>query len=261
MASAVEFRSVVALVGDYPVLSGVDLEVERGEVVLLRGPNGAGKTSLLRACAGLLPICAGHAEVLGVDLSVDGRGVRRQVGLLGHATALYDDLTVEDNVRFAVRAAGGRRQEVGPALERLGLDGRLRGVAVGRLSAGQRRRTALAVIVARRPQLWLLDEPHAGLDAAHRDLLDEVVREAAAGGSTVLFASHEADRALTLARRTVTVAGGAVVAQGGVLPLPAEGVPAVTSPAAAAGSDAQAGMPMGAAAASPRAVPGPAHVA
>jgi heme ABC exporter ATP-binding subunit CcmA len=227
MALAVRFRSAVALIGNYPVLSGVDLQVERADVVLLRGPNGAGKTSLLRACAGLLPVCAGDAEVLGVDLTVDCRAVRRRVGLLGHATALYDDLTVEDNVSFAVRAAGGRRQEVGPALQRLGLDGRLRHVPVARLSAGQRRRTALAAIVARRPELWLLDEPHAGLDAAHRDLLDEMVREAAAAGATVLFASHEADRAVALARRTVTVAGGAVVGDGAVSPSNAGAVPAL----------------------------------
>ena len=177
MASAVRFHSVIALLGGFPVLAGVDLTVDSGEIVLLRGANGAGKTSLLRACAGLLPVVSGTAEVLGQDLHADRRALRRLVGLLGHATALYDDLSVEENVSFAVRAAGGSRGSVGPALQRLGLDGRLRSVGVERLSAGQRRRTALAVLVARDPRLWLLDEPHAGLDAEHRDLLDDVVRD------------------------------------------------------------------------------------
>ena len=128
MDLAIRFRSAVALLGGFPVLAGVDLDVAEGEVVLLQGANGAGKTSLLRACAGLLPIVSGTAEVLGHDLVTDRRGVRRDIGLLGHATALYDDLSVEDNVRFAVRAAGASRslgrpgprpaRPVGPALPR-----------------------------------------------------------------------------------------------------------------------------------------------
>jgi heme ABC exporter ATP-binding subunit CcmA len=210
MASAIRFRSAVALLGRFPALAGVDLDVAEGDVVLLHGPNGAGKTSLLRACAGLLSVVDGEASVLGHDLRQDRRSVRRAVGLLGHATFLYDDLTVADNVRFAVRSGGGDVARVGPALEQLGLDGRLRDVAVARLSAGQRRRTAIAALVARAPRLWLLDEPHAGLDAEHRDLLDDLVRAAASSGATVLLASHELDRATALADRAVLMAGGQI---------------------------------------------------
>jgi len=136
--------------------------------------------------------------------------VRRRVGLLGHATFLYGDLTVADNLTFSARAAGADAASAADAMARLGLDGRLRDVAAGRLSAGQRRRVAVASVVARRPDLWLLDEPHAGLDAAGRNLLDELVGEAAAGGATVLLASHELDRAAALATRTVVMAGGQV---------------------------------------------------
>jgi ABC-type multidrug transport system ATPase subunit len=153
--------------------------------------------------------------VLGHDLRKDRKGIRRRVGLLGHATFLYDDLTVADNLTFAARAAGATSAEARSAMARLGLDGRLRDVPAGKLSAGQRRRVAVAAVVARRPDVWLLDEPHAGLDAAGRELLDGLVREAAAGGATVLLASHELDRAAALATRTVTMAGGQVT--GGVL--------------------------------------------
>jgi heme ABC exporter ATP-binding subunit CcmA len=212
MAPAVHLRSALAFLGPFPVLAGVDLDVAQGEVVLLQGANGAGKTSLLRACAGLLPLTDGEAVVLGHDLRVDRRAVRRHVGLLGHASFLYDDLTVADNVTFAVRAAGARSAEVGPALRRLGLDGRLRDIPVARLSAGQRRRVALAVLAARRPRLWLLDEPHAGLDAEHRDLVDTLITEMVGDGGTVLFASHERERAAGIAGRVVTVAGGQVLA-------------------------------------------------
>ncbi|HUR22845.1 MAG TPA: heme ABC exporter ATP-binding protein CcmA [Acidimicrobiales bacterium] len=208
MAPAVHLRSAVALLGAFPALAGVDLEVDAGEIVLVRGPNGAGKTSLLRACAGLLPVVDGEAVVLGHDLRSDRRSVRRHVGLLGHAGGLYDDLSVEDNVVFAVRAAGGSEAGAGAAIDRLGLGGRLRRLAVAKLSAGQRRRVAIAALVARSPALWLLDEPHAGLDAQGRGLVDTLVREAAVAGATVVFASHEADRATALAGRTVVMAGG-----------------------------------------------------
>jgi heme ABC exporter ATP-binding subunit CcmA len=206
------FRSAVALVGRFPVLAGVDLEVAAGDVVALAGPNGAGKTSLLRACAGLIPVVAGEARVLGEDLVTNPRSVRRRVGMLGHSTFLYDDLTVAENIRFAVRASRGSLDKVGPAMERLGLNGRLPGTSVAALSAGQRRRAAIAVLVARDPELWLLDEPHAGLDAQHRDVLDATIRDAAARGATVLLASHEHERASSLASRTVTLAGGATIA-------------------------------------------------
>ena len=85
---------------------------------------------------------------------------------------------------------------------------------MARLSAGQRRRTALACLVARRPELWLLDEPHAGLDHDGRDLLDDLVHRAQAAGATVVLASHELDRAEALADRVVTIAGGTIARAG-----------------------------------------------
>lgn len=214
MPPAVHLRTAVALAGRFPALSGVDLTVQPGEVVVVLGPNGAGKTSLLRACAGLLPVTSGEATVLGHDLRADRSSVRREVGLLGHAAPLYDELTAAENVRFAVRAAGLPGDRARPALERLGLVGRLARTTAGRLSAGQRRRAALAVVVARDPQLWLLDEPHAGLDAAARRLLDDLVAEAAGRGAAVLLSSHEPDLAVPLADRTVAMAGGRVATVG-----------------------------------------------
>jgi heme ABC exporter ATP-binding subunit CcmA len=220
MAIAVRLRSAVSLLGRFPALAGVDLDVAAGEIVLVQGANGAGKTTLLRACAGLTAFTAGEAEVLGHDLRKDRKSVRRRVGLLGHAAFLYDDLTVADNLTFSARAAGAGAGSAATAMARLGLDGRLRHVPAGKLSAGQRRRVAVAAVVARGPELWLLDEPHAGLDAAGRELLDGIDREAAAGGATVLLASHELERAAALATRTVTMAGGQVT--GGLLAAPRE---------------------------------------
>jgi ABC-type multidrug transport system ATPase subunit len=134
--------------------------------------------------------------------------VRGRVGLLAHTTGLYDDLTVDENVRFWGRAARADQADVDAALALVGLDGRLRHVVAARLSAGQRRRTALACLLARRPELWLLDEPHAGLDHDARDQLDDLVRQATRQGATVLFSSHELDRATELADHTVELIAG-----------------------------------------------------
>jgi heme ABC exporter ATP-binding subunit CcmA len=210
MAPVVHFRAAVALAGRFPALAGVDLSVDQGEIVVVVGANGAGKTSLLRACAGLLPVTAGEATVLGIDLTEDHTSVRRYVGLLGHAAPLYDELSAAENVRFAVRALGLPARQADAALERLGLVGRLRSTPTGRLSAGQRRRVALAALVARRPALWLLDEPHAGLDAGWRALVGELMAEAAADGATVLLSSHEHGLSVPLADRVVSMGGGRV---------------------------------------------------
>jgi len=210
METVVHLSNAVAVLGQFPVLAGASLTVERGEIVLLQGPNGAGKTSLLRLFAGLMPLARGEGNVLGFDLRTNREAVRKRVGLLGHANGLYSDLTVTENVRFWGATIGASEAEVGAAMTRMGLAQRLKDVQVAKLSAGQKRRTALACLIARRAELWLLDEPHAGLDAAGRDELDATLREATAAGATIVVASHELERAGALATRLVEVVGGQV---------------------------------------------------
>ncbi|MGA1157767.1 MAG: heme ABC exporter ATP-binding protein CcmA [Ilumatobacteraceae bacterium] len=214
-SAAIEFVDVVALIGSFPALAGVTMRIERGEIVLLRGPNGAGKTTLLRLCAGLLPVERGMARVLELDLTIDRDSVRRRVGLIGHTNGSYPDLNVTQNDRFWGRTIGATDDEVASAMARMKIDGRLADVPVSRLSAGQRRRTALASLIARRAQLWLLDEPHAGLDAEGRDELDAVLRAAAAAGATIVVASHELERAGSLATRQIEVVAGQTREVGG----------------------------------------------
>ena len=227
--SVISFRSVVALVDRFPVLAGADLEVSQGECVLVTGANGAGKTSLLRAVAALLPITSGSATVLGFNVTADRRDIRRSIGYLSHSSALYSELTVKENVTFAVRAAGGNAGDVLPALQRFGLDGRLSDVSIQRVSAGQRRRTALAALVARRPPLWLLDEPHTGLDIDTRAILDDVIAHAVKDGTTVMFSSHEGSHP-ELASRAITIAGGLV--EGGMVSVSLRGDESATKVAA-----------------------------
>jgi heme ABC exporter ATP-binding subunit CcmA len=205
---AIELTDAVTLLGRFPALAGVSLRVERGEVVALQGPNGAGKSTLLGLCAGLLRLDRGTGAVLGLDLRSQRTAVRRRVGLLAHRTALYDDLTVEENLQFWAKATRAGVPDAHAALRRIGVDERLADVPVRLLSAGQRRRTALAVLVVRRPELWLLDEPHAALDQDGRDRVDQLIIEAAAAGGTVVVASHELERVGRLNPRVVTIAGG-----------------------------------------------------
>jgi len=210
VSPAIELHEVVAVLGSFPALAGVSVTIPRGSITLLRGPNGAGKTTLIRVCAGLLPIERGRAKVLDVDLTKDRHLVRPKVGILAHANGLYHDLSAKENVRFWGETVGATDAEVAVALQRMGLVGRLAELQVSKMSAGQRRRTALAGLIARRAELWLLDEPHAGLDAAGRNELDALLRAAAAAGATIVVASHELERAGSLASSQLEVVAGQV---------------------------------------------------
>jgi len=123
---------------------------------------------------------------------------------------LYEELLPRENLAFMIKAARLDPSGIPDALDRVGIRGRVAATPVGQLSAGQQRRVVLALLVARRPRLWLLDEPHASLDAQARDLVGSVLEEAAAGGATVVATSHEPDIVIPLADVVVTMAGGVV---------------------------------------------------
>jgi ABC-2 type transport system ATP-binding protein len=190
-----------------PVLRGVHLRVEPGEVLLVTGSNGAGKSTLLRVLAGLLPLVAGAGQVLGHVLPGPAAPVRRAVALVGHETPCYEDLTVRANLRFHAGAVGRPQRAGDRAAAEVGLGGVL-DRPYGRLSAGQRRRCGLAVGMLRRSPLLLLDEPHASLDADGRALVDGVIGSTVAGGGAVVLVSHELDSVRSIADREVRLVDG-----------------------------------------------------
>lgn len=136
METVIELNEVVAVLGSFPALAGVNLTVQRGEILLLQGPNGAGKTSLLRVCAGLMPIERGTGTILGVDLATNRQDIRTRVGLLGHTNGLYLDLTVEQNIQFWASTVGASREEVANAMRTMRVDGRLANVKAGQVVSG-----------------------------------------------------------------------------------------------------------------------------
>ena len=202
MEPVVHLRGAVTLLGRFPALAGVDLDVAAGEIVLLRGPNGAGKTTLLRLCAGLLPVAAGEAH--GARPRPRPTAARRArcaaaSACSGHATGLYDELTVADNVRFWGRAAGAGAADVDAALAACGLDGAWPtcwSPACRPVSAAARRSRASWPAA---PSSGCSTSPTPASTRTAATSLDGLVAQAVAAGATVLLSSHELDRAEALA--------------------------------------------------------------
>ena len=170
------------------LFSGLSFEADRGSALVVTGPNGSGKTSLLRALSGFLPLQAGGFALEGGD---EERTVGEQAHYLGHMDALKGALTAGENLAFWAGALGGdsSRDAVRAALQRVGLPNVI-DFPVRALSAGQKRRVALArLLVASRP-LWLLDEPTTALDAASQAAFAAIMQGHLSDGGVIVAASH-----------------------------------------------------------------------
>ncbi len=200
---------VTRVFGVVPGLVRVDLALERGEMLLVRGPNGAGKSTLLRVIATAVSPTYGSGSVLGYDLTRERDQIRRRTELVGHRTRLYEDLTGSENLRFACALYGIEAAGVTEALGRVGL-GAVADDRVHGYSQGMRQRVAVARALLRRPELLLLDEPYAGLDAEAKDVVDRAVAESVADGRTVVLATHDPTRG-AMAGRTVHMEGGRIL--------------------------------------------------
>ena len=170
------------------LFEALDLALGAGEIIQLFGPNGSGKSTLLRILAGYGAPDSGVVRWEGLPSEVDPATL---IHYSGHRDALRDALSARENLLFAAGLLGGSAAAIEPALDRLGA-GRLIDLPVRVLSAGQRRRIALArLLIAPRP-LWLLDEPLAALDTAGQALVAALIGEHAAAGGAVLVATHHA---------------------------------------------------------------------
>ncbi|GAB2771681.1 ABC transporter ATP-binding protein [Nocardioides salsibiostraticola] len=177
--------------GSRRVLDGLDLEIESGVTGLL-GPSGCGKSTLMRCLVGVQRIVSGSVTVFGAPAG--SARLRSRVGYVTQSSSVYDDLTVEENLRFFARILGVNRQSVERTIEAVDL-GSHSAQVVGRLSGGQRSRVSLAVALLADPDLLVLDEPTVGLDPVLRADLWSLFHRLADQGKTVLVSSHVMDEA------------------------------------------------------------------
>ena len=178
--------------GERRLFAGIDLAVGPGECLHVRGANGVGKTSLLRMLAGLSQPVEGDIRWQGKPIAEVADQYHEDLLFLGHHDAVKQDLSGLENLVFAARLDGAELQpeQAAAALARLGLKGR-EDLPVRCLSAGQKRRVALARLLTRKAALWVLDEPFTALDADAVELLSTLIAEHIAGGGMAVMTSHQ----------------------------------------------------------------------
>lgn len=192
MIAGVSVQSLGLQRGERVLFADLSFELAAGQALAVTGPNGAGKTSLLRAVAGLLAPLRGRMTFRSAAGTLDPEEARhRHCHLVGHENGLDGARSAGAELAFQIAWTGGSKEDAAAAAERLGLS-RLLSLDVRTLSAGQRRRLALARLIAVPRDLWLLDEPFAGLDAASRVALGQAMAAHLGRGGLVLAALHEA---------------------------------------------------------------------
>ena len=215
----VSFHNVEKRFGSLAALRGVSIEIRAGEFVALLGPNGAGKTTLLRMAALLMNPTRGSVQFTNgpASISADARkqammlDPKHAVGLVGHSTLLYDELTAAENLTLFARlyALDNIPEKVATALEDCGLASRA-GSLVRTFSRGMRQRLAIARALLHQPNLILLDEPAAGLDRQGLAWFSARLARQKQEGCTVLMSTHARNESLDLATRAVSLAAGKV---------------------------------------------------
>ena len=209
----IKVRRLVKTFGPKPVLRGLDFHVVQGEFVALLGPNGAGKTTFLRILATLSRPKMGEVIVAGHHIPAEAAAVRRRLGVVSHQPLLYGDLSAEQNLRFYgwMYGVGNLDQRMDDVLHLVGLYPRRRDL-VREFSRGMQQRLAIGRAILHRPDILLFDEPHTGLDQEAAAMLDQVLREIASAGRTVVMTSHDIARAADLADRVDILSKGVITA-------------------------------------------------
>ena len=209
----IEVKKLVKRFGMKAVLRGVDFHVEPGEFVALLGPNGAGKTTFLRILASLSRPSLGSVSVAGFPLPAQSAAVRSRLGVVSHMPLLYGDLTAAENLQFYGRMYDlpNLDARVAEVLGMVGLSVR-RNDLVRTFSRGMQQRLSIGRAVLHDPEVMLFDEPYTGLDQDACEMLDNVLREVAARGRTVVMTSHDLVRAEDLAGRFDVLSRGVITA-------------------------------------------------
>lgn len=210
---ALALSGVVKDYGDRRVLHGLDLHVAPGEIYALLGPNGAGKTTTLNLILGFLQADAGRIEVAGRLVGDDPLAARAAVAYLPETVMLYPELTGIENLRYFALLGDLRLGDAAArrALSAAGVPEEAHGRRTAGFSKGMRQKVGIAVALARRAALLLLDEASSGLDPSAAEALGIATRQAAASGLAVLMVTHDLSHARTTADRVGMLAGGRLV--------------------------------------------------
>ena len=196
-------------------LSDINFEAREGSVVMVAGRNGSGKSTLFRVLSTAIRPDRGRALVGGFNVVREREDVRKITAILSHYSYLYESLTASENLRIAADHLGAGRNGLMSLLERVNLAHRADDT-VSTFSAGMRKRLSFARILLQNPRVVMLDEPYGQLDPEGFVLVDEVVRELKAKGTTVLMATHQLERGASLADDAILLEGGRVVSAGPV---------------------------------------------
>ena len=214
-AHALEVEHIVKRYGDFTAVDDISFAVPRGEIFGLLGPNGAGKSTLIRMMTTLIPITAGHAYILGHDVSREADAARRLIGVVPQAMTSDLDLTVEENLLIHAKLydvpAADRKRNIAELLEAVDLT-KWRNAQTKTLSGGMRRRLEIARGLVHSPQIFFLDEPTTGLDPVSRVAVWEMLTAIQKRHRlTVLITTHYMDEADRLCERVAIVDHGKLV--------------------------------------------------
>lgn len=216
MTAALTLEGLSKRYGDFQAVRDLSFQVEKGAICGFLGPNGAGKTSTIRMILGLQPATAGRIEILGAD---DGRKVRDRIGFLPEERGLYKKMTPVDAIAFfgSLKGVpmGEGRKRAREMLEAQGLGAASR-KKMKELSKGMAQKVQLIASVVHRPEFVILDEPFSGLDPVNQQGLEQVIRDLAANGATVLFSTHVMQHAERLCDKVVLLARGRKAFEGTV---------------------------------------------
>ncbi len=216
MAYAIEARGLTKVFGKFKAVDSIDLLIKEGEIFGLLGPNGAGKTTTLRMILGLIKPTSGWVKVFGLDVEKYRKEILKLTGYMPQHFSLYEDLTVEENLRLYGRLYGLKGRELDKRIKELLREFQLleyRRRLAGKLSGGTKQRLALAVALVHSPRLLVVDEPTAGVDPPLRRYFWEYFRRLRSEGVTILITTHYMDEAehcdrIALMRRGRIVARG-----------------------------------------------------
>ena len=209
-------RNLSKAYGGVRALAGVSFDVAAGEMVAMIGPNGAGKTTCFNVLNGQLPPDAGEVLLDGTSLlgRAPHRIARLGVGRTFQVAATFGSMTARENVQVALRACRGRVSDAEAFLQRVGVADRA-DIACATLAYGELKRVELAIVLAQRPRLLLMDEPTAGMAPEERDALMKLAADLARGESiAVLFTEHDMDVVFGFAHRVIALHLGEVIAEG-----------------------------------------------